>query len=73
MISGTAAAKRKTLVVDANILIRAVLGRVVLALLRTYGGRADFIAPEMASIDAMIYLPTILTKRGMPSESIDLF
>ena len=36
------------LVLDANILIRAVLGSRVLSLLLKYGGRAEFLAPDTA-------------------------
>jgi hypothetical protein len=36
------------LVLDANILIRAVLGSKVLSLLRQYAGRIEFLAPDVA-------------------------
>ena len=40
------------LVLDANILIRAVLGSRVLALLRKYAGQVEFMAPDVAFQEA---------------------
>lgn len=57
------------IVLDANILIRAVLGRRVRLLLETYAPRGvRFFAPEEAFADARRYLPDLLKKRGL-SES----
>ena len=56
----------KLLVLDANILIRAVLGKRVRAILVQYGGRVRFVAPEAAFSEAEEHLPTILGKRGTP-------
>jgi predicted nucleic acid-binding protein len=53
------------LVLDANILIRAVLGSRVLSLLTTYSERADFFAPDVAFDEAHEHLPAILKKRGI--------
>ncbi len=53
------------IVLDANILIRAVLGRRVRQLIETYGVRgARFFAPDVAFGDAASYLPPLLEKRG---------
>jgi predicted nucleic acid-binding protein len=53
------------LVLDANILIRAVLGRRVWQLLETYTGYGiRFYAPDAAYADAEKYLPPLLEKRG---------
>jgi predicted nucleic acid-binding protein len=53
------------IVLDANILIRAVLGRRVRQLIETYGSRgARFFAPDVAFGDAARYLPSLLEKRG---------
>jgi predicted nucleic acid-binding protein len=53
------------LVLDANILIRAVLGRRVRQLLDAYAGRGlRFYAPDGAYADAEKYLPALLRKRG---------
>lgn len=61
------------LVLDANILIRAVLGVRVLDLLRMYAGRVDFFAPDTAFAEAREWLPDILRKRGVPvAEPLEL-
>jgi predicted nucleic acid-binding protein len=53
------------LVLDANILIRAVLGRRVRHLLEIYAARSvRFYAPDAAYADAEKYLPALLKKRG---------
>lgn len=52
------------IVLDANILIRAVLGRHVRHLLETYTARGVvFYAPDVAYADAQKYLPELLQKR----------
>ncbi|MGO8757264.1 MAG: PIN domain-containing protein [Terracidiphilus sp.] len=56
----------KLLVLDANILIRAVLGRRVRAILVEYGGVARFVAPDSAFTEAEEHLPTVLAKRRTP-------
>lgn len=59
------------LVLDANILIRAILGKRVRQLLEKYAARgARFFAPEAAFADAEKYLPALLTKRGKPTEDL---
>jgi len=53
------------LVLDANILIRAVLGRRVRQILDTYVGLGfRFYAPDVAYADTAKYLPSLLAKRG---------
>lgn len=59
----------KALVLDANILVRAVLGRRVLTILETYADRVHFLAPEIAFADVHGHLPDILVKRGLPRET----
>jgi len=58
------------LVLDANILVRAVLGRRVLSLLEAYIDQVTFVAPEIAFNDAYFHLPHILTRRGLSSEAV---
>jgi predicted nucleic acid-binding protein len=59
------------IVLDANILIRAVLGKRVRNLLETYAEHGiRFYAPEVAYADAEKYLPALLTKRGKPNEDL---
>jgi predicted nucleic acid-binding protein len=55
------------LVLDANILVRAVLGSRVLFLLRKYVGRAEFLAPDTAFQEAQEHLPGILDRRNVPA------
>lgn len=54
------------LVLDANILIRAVLGSRVLFLLRKYSEQVEFVAPDAAFQEAYEHLPGILERRGVP-------
>lgn len=54
------------LVLDANILIRAVLGSRVLALLRKYAEQGEFLAPGTAFEEAREHLPEILKARMVP-------
>jgi predicted nucleic acid-binding protein len=59
------------IVLDANILIRAVLGRRVLQLVETYASLGvRFFAPDVAFDDAEKYLPLLLKKRGGPHADI---
>ncbi len=51
------------LVLDANILIRAVLGSKILLLLRKYAGQIDILAPDTAFQEAREHLPGILIGR----------
>lgn len=64
------------LVLDANILIRAVLGSRVLGLLRKYAGQVAFMAPDAALQEAREHLPGILAARKIPvapaMETLDL-
>ena len=55
----------KALVVDANILIRAVLGRRVRELVLSHADTVKFFAPEVAFADARKYLPALMEKRGI--------
>ena len=53
------------IVLDANILIRAILGRRVRQLVETYAALGvRFFAPDVAFDDAEKYLPPLLKKRG---------
>lgn len=56
---------RRALVLDANILVRAVLGRRVLGLVREYAGSVAFFAPDVAYADARQHLPPLLKKHGI--------
>ena len=54
----------RRIVLDANILIRAVLGKRVRELVEQYGAGVVFLAPEVAFEEAGRHLPTIAAKRG---------
>ncbi len=59
------------IVLDADILIRAVLGRRVRQLLEEYAGRKTRLyAPDAAFADAQRYLPSLLEKRGKPTADV---
>ncbi|MBS0506124.1 MAG: nucleotide-binding protein [Proteobacteria bacterium] len=55
------------IVLDANILIRAVLGQRVRELIRAHGSTVEFFAPDVAYADARKYRPALLEKRGVDS------
>jgi predicted nucleic acid-binding protein len=59
---------RKGIVLDANILIRAVFGHQVLHLLETYEDRARFYAPDACFRDALKYVPLISKQRAFDAE-----
>jgi predicted nucleic acid-binding protein len=58
----------RAIVLDANILIRAVLGKRVRELLVDNAERVQFFSPDVAYADARKYLPALLEKRGVKSE-----
>ena len=59
------------IVLDANILIRAVMGRRVRELLEQYASpQLQFCAPDAAYLDAEKYLPPLLRKRGKPAADV---
>jgi predicted nucleic acid-binding protein len=57
----------KAIVLDANILIRAVLGKRVRELIVANAGSVQYFAPDVAYADARKYLPALLEKRGVNS------
>jgi predicted nucleic acid-binding protein len=59
------------IILDANILIRAVLGRRVRGLIEKYASEGvRFFAPDVAFADAEKYLPLLLSKRGKPHADV---
>lgn len=54
----------RRLVLDANILMRAVLGRRVRQIIETHSEHASFFAPDEAIADARRHLPDVVRKRG---------
>lgn len=59
----------RAIVLDANILIRAVLGKRVRELIAANANSVQFFSPDIAYADARKYLPSLLEKRGIDSES----
>ena len=55
----------KAIVLDANTLIRAVLGKRVRGLIIDNAAQVKFFAPDVAYADARKYLPALLEKRGV--------
>jgi len=59
------------IVLDANIVIRAVLGRRVRQLIETYAAEGiRFFAPDAVFDDAEKYLPGLLKNRGKPDADV---
>lgn len=59
----------KAIVLDANILIRAVLGKRVRELIFGSATTVKFFATDVAYAEARKYLPALLTKRGIDSSA----
>jgi predicted nucleic acid-binding protein len=55
----------KGLVLDANILVRAVFGVQVLRLLESYEDRIAFCSPDVCFEDARKYIPRISSRRNL--------
>ena len=71
MSSSSGGGKTKGLVLDANILVRAVLGKRVRNILDRYHGRAKFFSPLLCFDEARKHLPAILKKGGIdPSAAL---
>lgn len=58
----------RRLVLDANILVRAVLGKRVRGLIEHYAGPVDLLVPESAIAEVKEHLPAIHAKRRLPLE-----
>jgi len=50
--------------IDANILVRAVLGKRVREVIGTYAGQASFFVPETVVAEAEEHLPALVARRG---------
>ena len=61
----------KSLVVDANILIRAVLGTRARRLIEENASTINFLAPDAAYAEARRHLPGLLSKRGAMRDADD--
>ena len=56
---------QRTIVLDANILIRAVLGKRVRQLITEHATNVSFFAPDTAYAEAREHLPALLERRGV--------
>jgi predicted nucleic acid-binding protein len=56
------------IVLDANILIRAVLGKRVRSLIETYAEHVRFFTPDACVSSAQEYLPDLARRRGWPED-----
>lgn len=54
----------KALVIDANILVRAVPGRRVREIIETYDEQMSFFVPEVEYAEAEEHLPALVIRRG---------
>ena len=63
----------KALVIDANILVRAVLGRRVREIIETYAEQASFFVPEAAYAEAEEHVPALVIRRGGDPEKAARF
>ncbi|MEQ8538706.1 MAG: PIN domain-containing protein [Coleofasciculus sp. D1-CHI-01] len=59
---------KKQIVLDANILVRAVLGRKVRGLLEEHITTTQFFTPDECYLDARKYLPPLFEKRNLPAQ-----
>ena len=59
----------KIIVLDANILIRAVLGKKVRGIIEKYAFTTQFVTPEICYQDARKYLPLLFEKRNLPVQN----
>lgn len=57
----------KRIVLDANILVRGILGERVRQLLETYRGQVQFFTADVCYYDVKRHLPGILEKRRLPA------
>lgn len=58
----------KVIVLDANIIIRAVLGNKVRTLITDHIEKVDFFTPDVCIADAQKYLPLLFEKRSIPAD-----
>lgn len=64
---------KKQIVLDANILVRAVLGKKVQGLLEQYVSTTQFFTPDQCYLDAQKYLPPLFEKRNLsPQEALNV-
>ena len=60
------------LVLDANILLRAIFGTRVRSLLNTYEDAVAFYTPDVCAADARKYIPSVAARRGTSPHPADV-
>jgi len=60
--------KPRGLILDANILLRAIFGTRVRSLLNTYEDAVAFYTPDVCVADAGKYIPSVAARRGTSSQ-----
>lgn len=55
----------KNVVIDANIIIRSILGTKVSSFMETVASQACFLTPDVCFEDAQRYIPQLAAKRGI--------
>jgi predicted nucleic acid-binding protein len=60
----------RTIVLDANILMRAVLGRKVRQIITEHAGHVAFYTPQVAYDDARRHLPAVFAKREWTDDQL---
>ncbi|WP_310416708.1 PIN domain-containing protein [Chamaesiphon sp. OTE_8_metabat_110] len=58
----------KKIVLDANIVVRAVLGKKVRDLIQEFSPTTQFFTPDLCLDDAVKYLPILFQKRNLPPD-----
>jgi predicted nucleic acid-binding protein len=61
--------ERKGLVLDANILLRAVFGTRVRTILQSFEDTASFFSPDVCFEDARHYIPDLAARRSMDASA----
>lgn len=59
----------RAIVLDANVLIRAVLGTRVPALILAHADRVVYLVPERVMVEAREHLPAVLARRGVATQA----
>ena len=63
--------KLKSVVIDANIIVRSVLGVKVSKIMLDYEQNSHFVTPDICLEDAKKYLPQLAVKRSISIEVIE--
>lgn len=63
-------ATKKRIVLDANILIRAVLGQKVREKIEMFAPTVQFFTPDLCYADAQKYLPFLFEKRNLSTDEV---